>query len=839
MLIGRLKFGKYLALLWLSLHLSVALGQTKLSVVATHNGPYSALFGGKKADSIKRLIGNAQVVLLGEPTHGDGDIFKLKTEMIKFLHQEMGFSVLAFESGLVDLALANEAIAAGENTSQALEGSIFNIWTGSAQFRPLMQYVEEHKTSLQMAGFDSQLTGTYSADAFVEEIRKLLSHFSKDEKAVAKIDFDQMDEVIGHLNESFEFPLSSSIATFEKFSLESIRLLGQLTLPSQTIVHHRDFLVQGLKSTLALAKSYVAQKPSTKSESSFVAADSNPRDQQMADNILFLMQHYKGQKIVCWGANTHFANRVDLLNNEELQSYFPIGRILKPILKEKLCIIGTTAGSGSYGSWTEDVRNLPPPSANAIEQALNTQASTAALVDLKSAPNPTTSYAIEYTPLTGPWEQVFDLLLYVKSTGPSTPYLKDDQAASNINQQTTSIPSNDVGKECTIDQTLQNQTLIKIKASIKDAVTGKPISFANIQLPNDIAHTVANEAGIFSLSVPADKNLSLSISHVGYQTQHILLSTLQSNAVVQLKPQPQQLQAVTITSKRMDPFQVLKEAIERIPQNYIQTDFNANCYVRTQSTNMDTLLADEEYVIKLYAKNGYQKDDLYAGNVKQANLKKTPSYAAGIFVPLTGSSAWLNNADLMKTNPIFNLKLLKKFQLTLDSVIYQGDEKIFVISFKAKQATHRVTGLYYMKAYSGTLYINHSDKAIIKTSVKWERDTAIMNRYAQNSFKKNLPNPIFTNRYQEENISLTNLYQRTATGKYVVYYGFMSWQYEGNRLKDDRKLDVKSSLLFLTDQVSTDQVEEIDRRTAFYYLAKVPYNALFWEQYNRPFLNDQ
>ncbi len=830
---------KAVALLLLSFNLSITLAQTKLSFIASKKEPYVNLFSGKKADSIKQIIGNAEVVFLGEPTHGDGNIFKLKTEMVKFLHQKMGFSVLAFESGLVDLALANQAIAAGENTTQALENSIFNIWTGSAQFRPLMQYIEEQKISLKVAGFDSQLAGTYSADLFVDEIRKLLTRQSKDQKAVARIDFDYLDQVVGYMNENFEFPSSSAITTFEKWSLESIRLLRQLSLTDQAIASKRDFLVQGLKSSFALAKSYLSQNPSAKTESTFVAADSNPRDQQMADNILFLMEQFKGRKIICWGANTHFANRVDQLNNQELQAYFPVGRILKPILEDKLCIIGTTAGGGSYGSWSEEVQPLARPLPGTIEHELLSKDVGAALVDLKSAPNQITSLAIEYTPLTGQWNQVFDLLLYVKATGPSTPYAKEDlskDTKSNTNE-VQSTPSN-TGSEKVENNVLQHQSLLKIKASIKDAETGKPIAFATIQTTAGGVHTVANEDGIFSLNVPASKDLNLSISHVGYQTQNISLSQLQQHAEVRLKVKPNQLQGVTITAKKTDPAQILKEAIERIPQNYIQTDFNANCYVRTQSTNVDTLIADEEYLIKLYAKKGYQKDDVYAGNVKQANIKKMP-VNSGVFVPLTGSSAWLNNADLIKVNPLFNLGLLKKFQLTLDSVIYQGEEKIYVISFKAKQSTRRVTGLYYMKAYSGTLYINDADKAIIKASVNWQRNTDIMNRYAQNSMGKKMPNPVFSNSYEEESISLTNLYQRNASGQYAVYYGLMSWNYKGKSLKDHRDLDVKSSLLFLTENVSTNTIEIIDRRTAFYRLAGVANNPLFWEQYNRPFLNDK
>src|SRR5690349_16563489 len=56
---------------------------------------------------LKAFFGNARIVLLGEQSHGDGTTFSTKIRLIKFLHDRLGFEVLAFENGIFDSFLAS------------------------------------------------------------------------------------------------------------------------------------------------------------------------------------------------------------------------------------------------------------------------------------------------------------------------------------------------------------------------------------------------------------------------------------------------------------------------------------------------------------------------------------------------------------------------------------------------------------------------------------------------------------------------------------------------------------------------------------------------------------
>jgi erythromycin esterase-like protein len=92
-------------------------------------------------EPLRATLKGVRVGLLGEQSHGHGATFLAKGGLKRFLHERMGFDVLAFESGLYDCAKAWDLLAGGEAPRKAAARGIFRIWTASREVQPGIDYL--------------------------------------------------------------------------------------------------------------------------------------------------------------------------------------------------------------------------------------------------------------------------------------------------------------------------------------------------------------------------------------------------------------------------------------------------------------------------------------------------------------------------------------------------------------------------------------------------------------------------------------------------------------------------------------------------------------------------
>lgn len=268
---------------------------------------------------LREELKDVQIVMLGESTHFDGNVFEMKTKMIKFLSQEMGFKTIAFESGIYDLWKAQKDIDNGLNTNDVFSNSLFSIWAKRNEFISFMNFYDENKTDLKLFGFDYQITSTNG------NVNLAKDFFEYAKKIKHKIKFKQEDFelLLESITNSGMF--DEEDITFNQFKLELSDFRNNIN--KQKDSEEKFYWNQIVKSLLELGNDAYTKEEvlSTFYTTSF----DNNRDKQMADNLLAYIKQNPDEKIICWGANAHFVNNTNSIKEPIVKEFVPMGSYLK------------------------------------------------------------------------------------------------------------------------------------------------------------------------------------------------------------------------------------------------------------------------------------------------------------------------------------------------------------------------------------------------------------------------------------------------------------------------------------------------------------------------------
>ncbi|HEX9894008.1 MAG TPA: erythromycin esterase family protein [Gemmatimonadales bacterium] len=110
-----------------------------------------------------RAIGDSRIVLLGENGHGVAQFTTLKSGLVRWLHQEMGFEVLAVESGYAECEAVNAQLP-GLPLSDAIRRCMAYAFE-HAELQPLFRYLGQQRGSgrpVWLSGLDLQTQGADS-----------------------------------------------------------------------------------------------------------------------------------------------------------------------------------------------------------------------------------------------------------------------------------------------------------------------------------------------------------------------------------------------------------------------------------------------------------------------------------------------------------------------------------------------------------------------------------------------------------------------------------------------------------------------------------------------------
>ena len=290
-----------------------------------------------------RLQGR-RVVQLGESGHGVREFSQAKVRLIKYLHRELGYSVVAFESSLFGCYLA-DGMVDERPPLDVLDACLFPVWRTEAVLE-LFEYIESTRGTanpLRLAGFDTQVSSRSASalrpaflgaltsvvdpeyGARVEELdREFLANY---QRALA----GQYVYAKGHRDRLVA--AYDSLATFFDSHRPAFQLLGP-DAEIQAVIG-----AQTARSMVAFVEQLAGE--------GHTAVET--RDDGMADNLEFLLDElYPGERLVVWAHNFHVRHANDRV--EPAPQPRTMGRRLEALLGDDLYSVGLYMYGGMASS---------------------------------------------------------------------------------------------------------------------------------------------------------------------------------------------------------------------------------------------------------------------------------------------------------------------------------------------------------------------------------------------------------------------------------------------------------------------------------------------------------
>jgi len=336
-------------------------------------------------EMLKPLLHDKRIVFLGESSHGVAEFSLAKTRLIQFLHQEMGYNVLAFESGMGNAMNAQGQIDK-QAAQQTMKDAIFGVWW-SKETLPLFEYAKKTQNTdkpLKLAGFDIQQQGAFTNGNWLQN--------SKLAKQLSEVEEKLVDWSSGTDLKGYQKAKPSIIDVYKQVKSQVQLKENELKAAYPGESHIVKLMERTLADRIRLADEYVELSIQANIELEHNKYDSflktmEWRDQSMMENLLWLAEDiYPTEKFIVWAHNDHIRKA----QSEVMGSPYPVklmGERLPDIYKKYSYVLGLYMAGGETANNMGEPMAVLPPVKGSIEDIASSSNKPYTFIDMRNRQN--------------------------------------------------------------------------------------------------------------------------------------------------------------------------------------------------------------------------------------------------------------------------------------------------------------------------------------------------------------------------------------------------------------------------------------------------------------------
>ena len=361
-----------------------------------------------------------------------------------------------------------------------------------------------------------------------------------------------------------------------------------------------------------------------------------------------------------------------------------------------------------------------------------------------------------------------------------------------------------------------------VSGIVINGTTNQPVSGASVAAEG--VTVVTNEDGFFTLK--SDKALeTIVVSHLGFRSKRLAVNGLPSdNLKIRLEPTAIQLREVLVTGN--NPYDLVRAAINKIPQNYSLVPELYRCFYRETAMKRQHYICVAEGVVDMY-KTGYKQSNFRDKvAISKGRRLLSPKQSDTLSVKVLGGPVAPIQLDMVKnTTFLLNEQELEYYDLKMETPTSIDERMQYVISLGP--AVQKEYPLYYGKLYidQETLAFTHAELSLDMSDR--EKATAMML----------ISKPVGV-RFKPKELSLLLDYRQGADGLTRLSYIRTTFRFNC----DWKRRLLATSFAAFCEMVVTNTTnrdvqpiqgrESFDQRDAFF--DKVDYfrDPAFWQDYN-------